>query len=124
MKHLDKKTLDQLRALLETEKTSLFQELSGIGMQNPITGDWQAVPMQTDGDAEADYTDQADYVEDFESRSARLSEMERRYTEVLNALEKMNTNTYGICEKSGQPIELDRLMANPAARTCKTMMNL
>jgi DnaK suppressor protein len=124
MKQLDKKTLEQLQSLLETEKSSLFEELSSIGMQNPITGDWQAVPMQTDGDAAADYTDQAGYVEDFESRSARLSEMERRYTEVLNALAKIDQGTYGICEKSGQPIEVDRLMANPAARTCKAMMNL
>ncbi len=124
MKNIDKKTLDQLRGILETEKETLYQELSGIGKQNPTTGDWQAVPMETDGEAESDYTDQADYVEDFESRSARLSEIEKRYKEVTDALGKMDAGTYGICEKSGDPIEADRLMANPAARTCKKMMNL
>ena len=124
MKQLDKKTLEELKILLETEKTSLFEELSNIGIQNPITGDWQAVPMKTDGDAESDYTDQADYVEDFESRSARLSEIEIRYNQVISALERMDDKTYGICTKSGQPIEIDRLMANPAATTCKAMMNL
>jgi RNA polymerase-binding transcription factor DksA len=36
----------------------------------------------------------------------------------------MENGTYGVCEKSGKPIELDRLMANPAARTCKEMMNM
>lgn len=123
MKNIDKKTLDQLRGMLESEKDTLFQELSAIGSQNPITGDWQAVPMETDGEAESDYTDQADYVEDFESRSARLSEMEKKYKDVVEAIEKMDKGTYGVCEKSGEPIELDRLMANPAARTCKAMMN-
>jgi RNA polymerase-binding transcription factor DksA len=123
MKNIDKKTLAELRQLLENDKETLFQELSGIGTQNPNTGDWQAVPMETDGEAESDYTDQADYVEDFESRSARLSEIEKRYKEVVDALHKMDTGTYGVCEKSGQPIELDRLMANPAAKTCKAMMN-
>ena len=124
MKNIDKKTLDQLKAMLEAEKETLYQELSGIGKQNPATGDWQAVPMETDGEAESDYTDQADYVEDFESRSARLGEIEKRYKEVTDALSKIDTGTYGICEKSGNQIEADRLVAKPAARTCKAMMNL
>jgi RNA polymerase-binding transcription factor DksA len=124
MKHIDKKTMVQLQELLEAEQKVLQAELSDIGVQNPATGDWQAVPVQTDGDAESDYTDQADYVEDFESRSARLNELEHHYHDIVDALEKMKNGTYGICEKSGKPIELDRLMANPAARTCKEMMNL
>jgi len=123
MNKIDKKTLATLEQLLITEKDQLTQELSQIGVQNAVTGDWQAVPMTTDGEAESDYTDQADYVEDFESRSGRLSEIEKRYREVVSALEKMSQGTYGICEKSGEPIETDRLMANPAARTCKAMMN-
>lgn len=124
MKHIDKKTMVQLQELLEAEQKVLQAELSDIGVQNPATGDWQAVPVQTDGDAESDYTDQADYVEDFESRSARLNELEHHYHDIVDALEKMKNGTYGVCEKSGKPIELDRLMANPAARTCKEMMNL
>lgn len=116
--------MGELQALLDAEQKVLQGELSEIGVQNPTTGDWQAVPVQTDGDAESDYTDQADYVEDFESRSARLSELERRYQDITEALEKIKTGNYGICEKSGEPIELDRLMANPAAKTCKAMMNM
>lgn len=109
--------------MLQSEFETLHTELSGIGVQNTITGDWSAVPVETDGEAESDYTDQADYVEDFESRSARLGEIEKKYKDVVDALAKMDNGTYGICEKSGKPIELDRLMANPAARTCKAMMN-
>ncbi len=114
----------ELKVLLETEEVTLRGELSSIGVQNATTGDWMAVPMETDGDAESDYTDQADYVEDFESRSARLSEIELRFKAVVDALKKMEDGKYGICERSGEPIELDRLLANPAARTCKAMMNL
>lgn len=124
MNKIDKKTLAELKIMLETEEATLRGELSSIGIQNATTGDWMAVPMETDGDAESDYTDQADYVEDFESRSARLGEIEQRFKAVVDALKKMEDGTYGICEKSGEPIELDRLMANPAARTCKAMMNL
>ncbi len=115
--------MKDLRSILEAEKQSLHTELSAIGVQNTITGDWSAVPVETDGEAESDYTDQADYVEDFESRSARLSEIEQRYKDVVDAIEKMDNGKYGFCEKSGEPIELDRLRANPSARTCKAMMN-
>lgn len=120
---IDKKTLTELKSILESEQKTLVDELSQIGVQNPVTGDWSAIPTQTDGDAESDYTDQADYVEDFESRSGRLNELEHRYQDIVTALEKITNNTYGICEKSGEPIEIDRLMANPAAKTCKAMMN-
>ncbi len=123
MKSLDKKSLAELKTMLESDLETLKGELSGIGVQNSITGDWSAVPVETDGEAESDYTDQADYVEDFESRSARLGEIEKKYKDVVDALAKMEDGTYGVCEKSGNPIELDRLMANPAARTCKAMMN-
>ena len=123
MKHIDKKTMGELTQTLNSEQVSLRQELSQIGKENPVTGDWYAVPMETDGDAESDYSDQADYVEDFESRSARLTEIEKRYKDVVDALGKIETGNYGICEKSGNPIEIDRLQANPAARTCKAQMN-
>ncbi len=123
MKHLDTKTLEQLRQMLETEKATLSEKLGNIGIQNPITGDWQAVPMETDGDADADYSDQADYIEDFESRAARLGEIEKQYNEVVEALARITSGTYGICEKSSEPIEIDRLMANPTARTAKAYMN-
>lgn len=123
MKHIDKKTMGELAQTLNSEQLSLRQELSQIGKENPVTGDWYAVPMETDGDAESDYSDQADYVEDFESRSARLTEIEKRYKDVVDAIGKIEAGNYGICEKSGNPIEIDRLQANPAARTCKAHMN-
>ncbi len=123
MKHIDTTLLASLTEMLETEKTTLRQELTHIGKENPITGDWYAVPEVTDGDADADYSDQADYVEEFESRSAQLGELEIRLRDVTDALEKINNNTYGVCEKSGEPIEIDRLKANPAARTSKAHMN-
>lgn len=123
MKHIEQSVLKSLQASLEQEKENLRQELSHIGKENPETGDWYAVPEETDGEADADYSDQADYVEEFESRAAQLGELELRLKDVNDALEKINNGTYGICEKSGEPIELDRLQANPAARTSKAHMN-
>jgi RNA polymerase-binding transcription factor DksA len=41
--------------------------------------------------------------------------LERRYKELLAALKRMDDGTYGIDERTGKPIDIDRLEANPAA---------
>jgi DnaK suppressor protein len=48
-----------------------------------------------------------------------VKELEARHTDVADALEKMDEGVYGLCEECDEPIDLDRLQANPAARTCK-----
>ena len=35
----------------------------------------------------------------------------------MRALQKIKAGAYGVCEISGEPIEVERLAANPAART-------
>jgi RNA polymerase-binding transcription factor DksA len=42
-----------------------------------------------------------------------------RRDDIEAALEKIKNGTYGKCEVSGEPIEEERLDANPAARTCE-----
>lgn len=41
-----------------------------------------------------------------------------RLRDVLDALERINKGTYGICEGSGKPIPVKRLEAFPSARYC------
>lgn len=46
-----------------------------------------------------------------------LGEQERRVAaEVLDALEKIDSETYGVCERTGEPISRKRLEAIPWAR--------
>ena len=106
--------------LLLKEKAQLEVELAGIGKK--VDGnDWMVVPEKQDG-AEPDYFDQADLVQEYESKVGRLDALETRYQEIIRALDRIKDKTYGTCLKSGNPIELDRLEANPAAETCKAMM--
>jgi RNA polymerase-binding transcription factor DksA len=103
---------------LEEEKTRLEAELSSVGRRNPSNpADWEAVPEDTG--QEADPNDRADKIEGYESNSSILNELEIRYNEVLQALDRIEKGTYGICEVSGEEIETDRLNADPAASTCK-----
>ena len=52
--------------------------------------------------------------------NATMNELEARLHNVQLALKKIEDGTYGTCENGGGDIALDRLNANPAARTCIT----
>ena len=103
---------------LETELGEVEESLKKIGQRNPSNpADWEARPGNLNV-LEADRNEAADRIEAYEENSAILKELEIRYNNIKLALEKIEKGTYGVCEVSGEPIEEERLEANPAARTC------
>jgi len=46
-----------------------------------------------------------------------LAHLKSELTEIDDALMRMKNGTYGVCETTGRDIPLDRLNANPTART-------
>lgn len=108
---------------LEQEKQILEEELSRLGIQDPETGDWGATLDEQDESDQSDLNDRGDRDEDFIIQANTLGELEIQYRRVLQALQKIEDGSYGNCEISGQPIEEDRLKANPSARTCKAHMD-
>ncbi len=117
--------IQKLKGMLLEERARLEKELSDLGIMDPETGDWGAYQKEP-GEADvSDKNDAADFDEGFLTRANTLGEIEKRYLDVKNAIDKIERadGTYGVCEKSGQKIEEDRLEANPAARTCKEYMN-
>lgn len=117
---MKKEQINHFKEKLLAEKASLEDELKSIGRQDE-RGDWSATPEphQDVGDD----GDEADLIQEFDSKVARLGSLETKYRQVVSALERIEAGTYGICIKSGAPIEEDRLEANPSAETCKAMMN-
>lgn len=114
--------LKHFKDLLEKEQKTLEKELGEIGRRNPDNPtDWEAKAGDRDV-SQADDNTVADSIEDYEENMAIVSTLETRYKDVVDALEKMKNDKYGLCEVSGEPIELERLEANPAARTCLTHM--
>jgi RNA polymerase-binding transcription factor DksA len=114
---------DKYKALLETEAEKLKNDLQELGVQNPeVKSDWveRADDLET---TSADLNDVADRTEEYDERRATLATLESRYNDVRRALQKIKDGKYGICEVAGEPIEEDRLEANPSARTCKDHMN-
>ena len=92
--------------------------MKDMGKLNPETGEWEATPEEKDYQ-ESDQNDMADRFEDFEERSSMIKDLELRLNNILNALKKIGRESFGKCEICKKDIELSRMDANPAARTCK-----
>ena len=94
---------------LEEELDTVAQELAELGVE--------------DIDKTATEPDElADRMEEREENTAETSALTERKSEVVAALERIKSGTYGICEECGELIEEERLEANPAARTCRAHM--
>jgi RNA polymerase-binding transcription factor DksA len=112
MKHLSDEEVEELRAALDGEKAMLEEDLAEHGKK--VGSDWVGTP-EGFGNEPAD-EDEADKMEELGVNVALVEELERRYKEVTAALKRMDDGTYGTSE-NGEPLDIERLRANPAATT-------
>lgn len=110
---LDSNTLAQLKEKLLAEKARLEGELGRFAKPTGVEGNYttQFENIGTDPD------ENATEVEEYADNIAIEGTLETELKDVNDALAKMETGTYGICEKTGEEIPADRLEAYPAART-------
>jgi RNA polymerase-binding transcription factor DksA len=112
---LDKK---KIKEKLESERDMLLEELRDMGKLNNETGEWEATPEEIES-PQSDENDKADRFEDYEARSSMIRTLEPRLNNILKALRGLPRESFGKCEVCKKDIEMARLEANPAARTCK-----
>lgn len=112
---------EYFKTKLEQEKELLEQELAKVGRINPDNpGDWEAKPALEDKDvSSADENTVADGIEEYEDNAAIVNTLEKRYNDIKSGLDKLKHGVYGICQVCQKEIEVERLEANPSARTCK-----
>ncbi len=114
---------EHYKKLLENELKELEKDLKTVGRINPDNPkDWQAVPSDADVTVGAEKEEVAEKIESFESDTAVLKQLEIKYNEVKEALNRTHDGTFGYCIICKKEIEDDRLEANPAAKTCKDHM--
>ncbi len=114
---------DIFKEKLLEEQAMVEKELAGVGRINPNNpGDWEAVGGDSNNES-SDPTDVADTIETYEENTGIVKQLEIRLNEIKGALKRIEGGTFGTCEIENEPIEEDRLMANPAARTCKKHVN-
>jgi DnaK suppressor protein len=94
--------VEYFRGRLEKTRTELRQELEGIPQAE-----------SQEGSREGDQTDHAsaDTERDFELLNRERVQIMLRQTD--QALARLENGTFGICEDTGEPIGLRRLMAQP-----------
>ena len=110
---LDTTTLSQLKEKLETRKIHLELELGRIAKPTDTPGDYETKFEVIGDDPDENATEVEVYVENLAVEGALESELK----DVQAALLKMVNGSYGICEETGKEIPLERLEANPSART-------
>ena len=109
---------NKFKKQLEKELKLVQKEMSEVGRINPSNPkDWE--PVETDmGSDPADENDMADEMESFGENAAILGRLEAQFNDIKTALDKIKNGTYGKCEVGGEDIPIDRLEANPSAKTC------
>ncbi len=110
--HLTEEQIDTLKTQLTKERNDILRELA---------------------DDESVLNENIDYVEDSGELAFGnldkdiISKLSYKQKETLKkiekALTKIDEGTYGICEKSGNPISYKRLDAIPYATVCKEYMD-
>lgn len=113
---MEKEKIEKFKKLLLQEKERLEDELKTVGRINPDNpADWEAVPSDVN-QREVDPNKRADNIEEYENNTAILKQLETQLLDVNDALKKVEEGTYGVDERTGEPIDEKRLGANPAAR--------
>lgn len=118
---LDHEITEELKAALTAERDMLEENLRESGRRDPedrTNWDPSFPHMGEDHNASSSMLEEsADEVEEFDRRIETEGVQKERYQDVLRALDKIVKGGYGLCENCGGEIPLERLRANPAART-------
>ena len=116
---LNQTILDELKRALTQEHARLVGELKGMARPDTaVAGEWHTQfpkfePVESGSHAAQD--EEADEVEEYETRLAAEGSLETRLLEVNRALERIRLGIYGVCPVCKKPIPEERLYANPAA---------
>ncbi len=113
--HMDKKFLIEFKSLLLNEKAELEKSLERIAKPiNKERGDYETTFEEIGTDREDNTTEVEEYAENLPVEMA----LEKKLQDVILALDRVESGTYGFCENCQKEIEIDRLRANPSAKTC------
>lgn len=110
---LDATTLAHLKEKLLADKARLEAELARFAKPTATPGNYET-QFDVIG---SDPDENASEVETYADNLALEGTLESDLRDVNDALAKMENGSYGVCEKTGQEIPVERLEANPAART-------
>jgi len=100
--------------LLEEKRQHLEDELARIGTPTGVKGSYTTKFDEVGSDEEANAVEVTEYIDTV----AVESSLEDELNKVYEALAKIESGNYGLCEVCHEPIAAARLKAYPAAPTC------
>lgn len=120
---IDSKTLEELKTALIKERDLLTKELETIAAPDPnLPGDWDIKheewgENQITSEEELEGGESVNESDEDMKNKALSDRLELRLKEVNDALKRMDNGSYGVCEACQKEIPIERLKANPAAKT-------
>jgi len=118
--------IEELKKKLEKQKEDIERQLEKFATKDQkLKGDWDTRFPSFDGgeSGSAALEQAADEVEEYTTLLPIEHSLEIRLKNINLALEKIKTGKYGICEKCGQKIAIERLKIYPEARLCAKCQN-
>jgi len=119
---MNQKIINELKKKLEEQKIKIEESLKSFANKDEkLKGDWDTRFPQFDsekGGKNADLEKAADEVEEYSTLLPIEYNLELRLKEINLALEKIKKGSYGICEKCGKEIPIERLRIYPEAKLC------
>jgi len=107
-KEESERSFDEIKKKLEAQKETLLSE-AGVGL---------GLDTNKKGEAFPDLGDQAS-AEAEQNFTLRLREREQKLLKKIeSALERISTDTFGICEECEEEISMPRLLARPVTTFC------
>jgi len=107
-------TTNLLRALLESERVRLIEELEQLQASVP------GLDERREGSPFGKREEEATETLELEKRLALENRIRQEMVRVEHALQKFEKGTYGLCDSCGKPIDPERLEALPQASLCMT----
>lgn len=104
----NKLTLKDFEAILNAEKANVEKNIRMLKAE--------VKSIESDKDI-GDIEDMAELEIDTSRDHTILYNLQSQLSEIDSALMRISLGIYGICEKTGKSIPLERLIANPTART-------
>jgi len=111
---LDQQTIARFKEKLLLEKNRVEEELGRIAKQDNGKGDYSTNFNEIGSNED----ENASEVEEYTDNLALENNLQKQLKEIIDALDRIEKNTYGKCENCDADISLDRLEAYPAAKTC------
>ena len=114
---MNSKTIQGAKTKLEQNKEQLEKDLQSFATADEnVKGDWDTrFPEFNNG---GNLEEAADEVVEYEAKLPIEHNLELRLRDINLALEKIDKGNYGICEKCGREIPMERLAIYPDARVC------